>query len=178
MSRHRAKSYKLPAGQYKRHSLGGLLLKQEQFYREGDIFSGQVWGWAEGGGELDRRIASRLSSTTAISPLPASSFQGGEFTGERHCHQYSCGRFVESRKFQSLGYGGGIIVFEKWMPPPAAVAAIEIYGRAQSKYLSRQYCKSTQLYISTFTQEIVTILWHTASVLSIQPIPINFPFHS
>ena len=29
--------------------------------------------------------------------------------------------------------------------PPAAVAAIEIYGHAQSKYLSRQYCKSTQL---------------------------------
>ena len=69
-----------------------------------------------------------------------------------------------SPKYQSLGFGGGIIVFEKWMPPPAAVAAIEIYGRAQSKYLSRQYCKSTQLYVSTFTQEIVTILWHSLCV--------------
>ena len=140
MSRHRAKSYKLPAGQYKRHSLGGLLLKQEQFYREGDIFSGQA------GGRRRRLGAPHSKQTlhcTAISSLPdfrvkyskekdflSSTYSGWHIDSILLSISNS---LTHDDHFDNWTLGEASLSWKSECPLPPCVAAIEIYGRALNR---------------------------------------------
>ena len=113
------------------------------------------------GGDLERRIASRLS-TAAISSLSDFRVENSKEKDIFTCN----GWHFETLKqlypwwFWKLGYGQGIIVLEKWMPPPALCCCNRnLWPCAQSKYLSRQYCNSTQLCCGSAQIYITTHGW-------------------
>ena len=134
-ARHRAKSYKLPAGQYKRHSLGGLLLKEEQFYREGDIFSGQAGG-------RRRRLGAPHSKQTlhCYCNIILVRFQGEELKRDTHFHQHLVAdisklwiSLTHDDDFDNWTMGEASLSWKSECPLPPCVAAIEIYGRALNR---------------------------------------------